>query len=152
MPERAGFRFGGESLPAQEVGGDCFDFIDMDRDGDGGIGILLADASGHGIGPALLTTETRAYLHALTMTCADVGRVLTLTNKRLSAEVFGGHFVTLFLARLDPRASPSSIPARGTAPDTSSIHKATSRRCSPVSACLWGSTNEQNTRSLLPSS
>lgn len=97
-PSLAGFRIGGKSLPAQDVGGDCFDFIPLDGDG---LAIVLADASGHGIGPALIVAETRAYLHALTMTCPDMGQILTLTNARLANEVLEGRFVTLFLGRFD---------------------------------------------------
>jgi len=105
MPSLAGFHISGKSLPAQDVGGDCFDFISLAGDS---LAIVLADASGHGIGPALIVAETRAYLHALTTVCADVGQILTLTNQRLVSEVLDDHFVTLFLGRFEP-ASKSLI-------------------------------------------
>jgi sigma-B regulation protein RsbU (phosphoserine phosphatase) len=63
--------------------------------------VLVGDASGHGVGAALLVAETRAYLRALALTCADVGTLLTLTNQRLAGDLVTGHFVTLFLLRLD---------------------------------------------------
>jgi sigma-B regulation protein RsbU (phosphoserine phosphatase) len=37
--------------------------------------------------------------------CADVGRILTLTNRRLADEIPSDFFVTLLLARLDPRTA-----------------------------------------------
>ncbi len=98
MPSSASFQISGKSVPAQDVGGDCFDFIGLEG---GGLAIVLADASGHGIGPALIVAETHAYLHALTTTCTDVGQILTLTNHRLAGENLDDRFVTLFLARLD---------------------------------------------------
>ncbi len=98
MPSFANYQLGGKSIPAQDVGGDCFDFIGLGGDG---LAIVLADASGHGIGPALIVAETHAYLHALTTTCTDVGQILTRTNHRLAGENLDDRFVTLFLARLD---------------------------------------------------
>jgi sigma-B regulation protein RsbU (phosphoserine phosphatase) len=49
-----------------------------------------------------LLAETRAYLRAFALTCADVGTLLTLTNQRLASDLVMGHFVTLLLLRLDP--------------------------------------------------
>jgi PAS domain S-box-containing protein len=67
----------------------------------GGLGVALSDVAGHGVGPALLTTTTRASLHALRQTEGEIGTLLTLTN-RLLADIVGDRFVTLVLARLDP--------------------------------------------------
>jgi sigma-B regulation protein RsbU (phosphoserine phosphatase) len=85
------------------VGGDCFDFLPLRVGGEECLGVLVADASGHGMAAALLAAETRAYLRALALTCADVGTLLTLSNQRLASDLVTGHFVTLFLLRLDPR-------------------------------------------------
>jgi serine phosphatase RsbU (regulator of sigma subunit) len=63
----------------------------------------VGDASGHGIGAALLVGQARAYLRALALACADVGTLLTLSNQRLASDLIEDHFVTLFLLRLDPR-------------------------------------------------
>jgi len=99
-PTLPGFDIAGASYPTQETGGDYFDFIAMP---DGRLGLAIGDASGHGIGAALLIAETGAYLHALAQVQADVGAILTLSNRRLVLEVAHDHFVTLLLARLDPR-------------------------------------------------
>jgi serine phosphatase RsbU (regulator of sigma subunit)/putative methionine-R-sulfoxide reductase with GAF domain len=103
VPSFAGFQIGGRSVPAQDVGGDCFDFLPLRVGGEDGLGVLVADASGHGIGAALLAAQTRAYLRALALTCSDVGTLLTLSNQRLASDLVTDHFVTLFLLRLDPR-------------------------------------------------
>ena len=50
-PEIAGFDIYGHCEPAHSAGGDYFDFFPMC---DGGWGIVIADVSGHGIGPALI--------------------------------------------------------------------------------------------------
>jgi len=104
MPRIAGFKIGARSLAAAEVGGDCFDFFPSQVDGRENLDVLIADASGHGMAAALLMAETRAYVRALALTCVDPGRLLDLTNTRLTEDLLPGHFVTLFLLRLDPEA------------------------------------------------
>jgi GAF domain-containing protein len=101
-PRVTGFQIAGRLASAREVGGDCFDFIPVRAGGQECLGVLVADASGHGVAAALLVAETRAYLRALALTCGDVGALLTLTNRRLASDLETGHFVTLLLLRLDP--------------------------------------------------
>jgi serine phosphatase RsbU (regulator of sigma subunit)/putative methionine-R-sulfoxide reductase with GAF domain len=102
MPRVAGFQIAGRSATARPVGGDCFDFVPLPRAGQDCLGVLVGDASGHGVAAALLMAETRAYLRAFALTCADVGTLLTLSNQRLASDIVPDHFVTLILLRLDP--------------------------------------------------
>jgi serine phosphatase RsbU (regulator of sigma subunit) len=101
MPTVAGFKIAGKLATADRVGGDCFDFLKVD--GVECLGVLIADAAGHGIDSALMVTEARAYLRALSLTCADLGTLLTLTNRRLADDLGENAFVTLLLLFLDPR-------------------------------------------------
>lgn len=103
MPTFAGFQISGRSVPAQDVGGDCFDFLPLPAAGQGSLGVLVADASGHGLGAALLVAQTRAYLRALALACTEVGTLLTHCNQLLANALASDHFVTVFLLRLDPR-------------------------------------------------
>jgi sigma-B regulation protein RsbU (phosphoserine phosphatase) len=103
MPRVVGFQIAGRSATARQVGGDCFDFLPLRVGGDECPGVLVADASGHGVAAALLMAETRAYLRAFALTCADVGTLLALSNQRLASDIVPDHFVRLFLLRLDPR-------------------------------------------------
>jgi sigma-B regulation protein RsbU (phosphoserine phosphatase) len=98
------------------VGGDCFDFLTLRWEGEDYLGVVVADASGHGIGAALLVAQTRAYLRALALTCGDVGTLLTLSNQRLTGDVVTDHFVTLFLLRLDPRTRSLLYSSAGHSP------------------------------------
>jgi PAS domain S-box-containing protein len=100
-PVMPGLALAGTSLPAQETGGDYYDFFHL---AGGALGVAIGDASGHGIGAALLIAETRAYLRALAQAHPDLGHILTQVNRRLSDDVAEDHFVTLLLARLDPEA------------------------------------------------
>lgn len=109
-PSIAGFAIDGASHPAQETGGDYLDFIPMP----GRLfGIAIGDASGHGIGAALVMAETRAYLRARAATDLSVGEILTLVNRQLCADLPADHFVTLFFAGLDETTSTLTYTGAG---------------------------------------
>jgi serine phosphatase RsbU (regulator of sigma subunit) len=97
-----GFDIAGASYPAEATGGDYFDYIPL---ADGALGIAIGDVSGHGLGPALLMAETRAYLRAFLPTRTDVGEVMALLNQALASDTPEDRFATLLLGRL-------SMPAR----------------------------------------
>ncbi|HMF17559.1 MAG TPA: PAS domain-containing protein [Gemmataceae bacterium] len=102
-PALCGFCLGSGYQSAQETGGDYLDFIPMPEDH---LGIVIGDASGHGIGAALLMAQARAYLRAFALTHKNVSKTLALANRRLSQDMqdsIESHFVTLLLARLQPR-------------------------------------------------
>ncbi|HEV2296457.1 MAG TPA: SpoIIE family protein phosphatase [Tepidisphaeraceae bacterium] len=98
-PDLPGFDIAGASYPASETSGDYYDFIPMLH---GGLAVVIGDVSGHGMGPALLMADARAYLRALALTCSDVGEILTRANTAILADTADEHFVTLIFARIDP--------------------------------------------------
>ncbi|MBI3879951.1 MAG: SpoIIE family protein phosphatase [Verrucomicrobia bacterium] len=100
-PQLPGFDFAGVSLPADEAGGDYFDFLPMPS---GKLAVVVGDVAGHGVGPALLMAEARAYLHLLVLSRDDVGVILTRANLALSADVDFEHYITLLMAQFDPAA------------------------------------------------
>src|SRR6185436_3388029 len=53
-PQPGPFDIAGATHPAQATGGDYFDYVAM---ADGCLGIVVADVTGHGVGPALLMAE-----------------------------------------------------------------------------------------------
>jgi sigma-B regulation protein RsbU (phosphoserine phosphatase) len=97
-PACAGIDLHGASFPAGATGGDYFDYLPL---ADGKLGVVIGDVAGHGLGPALLMTATRAYLRAFARTHADIGHVLSLANRALAEDVMDGRFVTLLLAQVD---------------------------------------------------
>jgi sigma-B regulation protein RsbU (phosphoserine phosphatase) len=96
-PVLSGFEISGAVHPAQRVSGDFFDYIPMGRNS---VCLLVADVSGHGLGPSLLMAKAQAYLRALSEAHTDPGDLLTHAN-RLFGQDNSGHFVTMFLGRLD---------------------------------------------------
>ena len=86
-------------FPTKATAGDYFDFIPML---DGCLGVVVGDVSSHGMGPALLMSETRACLRTLSQihgTRRDPDPRQPPAGRRCS----DFHFVTLAMARLDPR-------------------------------------------------
>jgi len=99
-PSLPGFDIAGALYSAKSTAGDYFDYISML---DGSLGIVAGDVSSHGMGPALLMSETRACLRTLAQIHSDVGEILTRANQLLYNDAGGQHFVTLAMARIDPR-------------------------------------------------
>lgn len=98
-PDLPGYDIAGRSFPAEATGGDYFDILPMVDDS---LGLIVGDVTGHGVGPALLMAETRAYLRILVTTNSDTAEILTKANRVLVEDVGDERYVTLFLARLSP--------------------------------------------------
>ena len=105
-----GFDIGGASYPAEAIGGDYYDFIPLL---DGSLGIAIGDVSGHGVGPALLMAEARALLRAFARTQSDVSTILGLVNRVLFPDIESDRFITLLLAKLDPRTRSFTYASAG---------------------------------------
>lgn len=88
----------GDCRPADLTSGDYYDFISCP---DGSQLMIVADVSGHGIGPALLMAETRAYARALLSKNEDLTTALLELNSFISRDVSDGRFVTFFVCRFD---------------------------------------------------
>jgi PAS domain S-box-containing protein len=112
-PILQGFDIGAAAHPADETGGDYFDFITME---DGSIVIAVGDVRGHGFGAALIMAITRAYLRCYVSMHWELDKVLTQLNGMLLKDVEHGHFVTLALARLDLRHRTLSFASAGHVP------------------------------------
>ena len=98
-PRLAGFEIAGVSHAAEATGGDYFDYLPMLRNR---LGVVVGDVTGHGIGPALLMAETRAYLRILARNREDVGEILTRANRVLAEDIGYERFITMLLVSLDP--------------------------------------------------
>jgi sigma-B regulation protein RsbU (phosphoserine phosphatase) len=109
-PALEGFDIAGVSYPAEETGGDYFDYLPMMN---GAVGIIVADVTGHGIGPALLMAETRAYLRSLAANREDIGEILTTANRILAEDIGDERYVTLFLGKIDPASRTFSYASAG---------------------------------------
>lgn len=112
-PEIDGFDVAGFSEPADDTGGDTFDFLALPE---GRWMLVVADASGHGIGPALVIAETRAMLRASSCRGCDVCAVLDTVNSLLVGDMLEGRFVTCFLGVVDPATATLTYASAGHGP------------------------------------
>jgi serine phosphatase RsbU (regulator of sigma subunit) len=104
LPERCpqvpGFEIAARSLPASDVGGDFYDFLD---DGKQRIGIAVGDVSGHGITGAMVVGMARTSLRFASGEGAAPSRILTVANERLRQDISKHIFVAMFYGVLDAR-------------------------------------------------
>ena len=109
-PALEGFDIAGVTYPAEETGGDYFDYLHMVN---GSVGVIVADVTGHGIGPALLMAETRAYLRTLAANRDDIGEILTTANRILAEDIGEERYVTLFLGKIEPKTRTFAYASAG---------------------------------------
>ncbi len=98
-PRVPGFDIAGASFPAAAAGGDYFDYLPLLGDR---FGAVVADVTGHGIGPALLMAEARAYLRILAKRRENLGDLLSRANLVLAEDLSLERYITMILVGLDP--------------------------------------------------
>lgn len=98
-PKLPEFDIAGASHPAAATGGDYFDFISTHT---GELFVVVGDVTGHGIGPALLMADARAYLRALAVSDQKFEDILARVRELMIEDLGYDHFITLFFAKLDP--------------------------------------------------
>ncbi len=87
--------------PAKEVGGDFYDFFNLDRHH---IGVVVADVSGKGVPAGLFMVMARTMIRATARQHVDApGRVLAIVNDFLEQNNAEELFVTVFYGVLDDR-------------------------------------------------
>lgn len=86
---------------ASKASGDSYDFVPVAR---GGMAVMIGDVTGHGIGAALLGHAAQAALRSYLELVDDLSEVVTRLNQRLVTAVETGNFMSLLVARIDPRA------------------------------------------------
>lgn len=98
-PHVGGYDIAGWNRSADETGGDCYDFIELDG---GRLAVFLADATGHGIGAALVIAQARSLLRAMLSVTRDLKTIVASVNDLLSNDLTDDRFVTAFIGILDP--------------------------------------------------
>jgi PAS domain S-box-containing protein len=97
-PSIPGLDIAGAAWPSTLTCGDYFDYLAMPENR---LGIVVADVSGHGLGPALVMAGTRALLRSHTQIHADPAAILDHINETLLEDLESGSFVTMLFASLD---------------------------------------------------
>jgi serine phosphatase RsbU (regulator of sigma subunit) len=112
-PTIPGYEIAGWNRPADQTGGDYYDWQPLP---DGNWIITLADVSGHGIGPAMVTAACRAYVRASVAHHGDLSSLAARVNRLLADDLPDGRFVTMAGIILDPRGGPLALLSAGHGP------------------------------------
>jgi len=101
VPQLEGWEISPLYRPAREVGGDFYDFFELE---DGRVGVVVGDATGKGVPAALVVTATYSMLRAVAQALGSFspGEVLAQVNETLLARIPLNMFVTCFYAILEP--------------------------------------------------
>ena len=99
FPEVQGWSFGSKWKPAYEVAGDYYDFVVRK---DGCFDIIIADVTDKGVPAALFMAHSKTLLRSSLGGSSSLLESLVRTNQAITDEGVGP-FVTIFLARVDPR-------------------------------------------------
>jgi serine phosphatase RsbU (regulator of sigma subunit) len=105
LPRVPGVSFFGVSRPARVVGGDFYDFLEVDGDvrAGGRLGLVVGDVSGKSIPASLLMVAAKEIVYARAMADPDPGVVFRESNRRLY-DIKRRMFVSLAYFLLDPKS------------------------------------------------
>lgn len=112
-PAIKGFDVAGWNLPADETGGDFYDWQIL---ADGKLVVVLADVTGHGLGPAILAAACRAYARANLGIQDGLLMAMKRTNTAFSHDLMPGRFATLVAAICTPESSHVELLSAGHGP------------------------------------
>jgi predicted ester cyclase len=103
VPQLEGWQIRPYFQPAREVGGDFYEFFELD---DGRVGFAMGDATGKGVPAALVMTATCAFLGGVATASgsSSPGEVLAQVNEAVLARIPPNMFVTCFYGVLDPKS------------------------------------------------
>jgi len=104
VPQLEGWEISPYYQPAREVGGDFYDYFDLE---DGRVGVVVGDATGKGMPAALVAETTSNMLRAVAQALgsSSPGDVLERVNETLLARIPSNMFVTCFYCIVDPKSA-----------------------------------------------
>jgi sigma-B regulation protein RsbU (phosphoserine phosphatase) len=103
-PVVEGLDIAGISIYCEETGGDYFDYLEVGKNDQGKIKIVVGDVSDHGIPSALLMTTARAFLKQRASSPGRLNQIVADVNRQMAPDVEeSGQFMTLFICEIDRR-------------------------------------------------
>ncbi len=100
-PTVKGLDISGICLPALEVGGDYYDYIQLP---DEKLAVVIGDVSGKGVPAAMYMTLIKGVIQFASGTITEPKRVLTETNRLVCQSFKRGTFVSMIYAVIDAKA------------------------------------------------
>lgn len=113
FPALPGWEIHGWSMPADATGGDAFDAVDVTE----GAMLMVGDATGHGIGPAISVTQVRSMLRMAVRLNAPLLDLVKELNHQLWQDTSPMQFVTAFFGRVNAEAGTIETISAGHGPN-----------------------------------
>jgi serine phosphatase RsbU (regulator of sigma subunit) len=101
LPDVPGYAFCAFEQSCEAAGGDYYDFIELD---DGRWWLVMADVAGKGYPAALTVANLQAMLRVLAAENVPFDKAVAYVNRALCGTLAGGRFVTMFIAKFQPRS------------------------------------------------
>ena len=98
LPDNDDVEFHANYLPHAEVGGDYYDYIQLNPDE---FVFCMADVSGKGVPAALLMSNFQANLHAHLSASSSLTELINMLNEKVYKSAKGEKFITFFIARFN---------------------------------------------------
>jgi serine phosphatase RsbU (regulator of sigma subunit) len=99
VPDLPGYQLAAYYQPAREVGGDFYDFLELDT---GHLGLVVGDVTDKGVPAAIVMATTRTMLRASAQRLDSPGEVLKRVNDVIVRDIPPNMFITCLYAILDP--------------------------------------------------
>jgi len=156
LPRLPGYDIAAHWKAADETAGDSYDVIDIRKEAirgprlgslTGDAILFMADATGHGIGPALSVTQVLSMLRMACRLHAPLEVLAQHINHQLYEDLPAGRFVTAFLGVLDTTAHTLEYVAAGQAPllfIKASGPRSLEEECLPANTMPLGVDNDFN--------
>jgi phosphoserine phosphatase RsbU/P len=103
MPQLPGYDLHGHFEPASQTGGDTYDLALLGPPEAPRLLVVLADATGHGLAPALSITQMHAMLRMALRLGTPLAQAVGELNDQLTETLADDRFITAFVGLLDPR-------------------------------------------------
>lgn len=113
FPSNARFEIAAMSEPSMEVGGDYFDFVQLDDDR---VGVVVGDVSGKGVSAAFYMAEVKGIFQSLSKLCKSPRELLVRANHTLMGNLEKKSFISLLYAILDVREATLELARAGHCP------------------------------------
>jgi sigma-B regulation protein RsbU (phosphoserine phosphatase) len=97
-PSVNGFEISGLNIPARQVSGDYFDYVDIDESR---LGVAIADVSGKGVPASIIMAICRSVLRSQATTNASPADVLQKVNRQLYPDIKEDMFISMAYVVLD---------------------------------------------------
>lgn len=113
LPRLAGLEIDAVSTPAFEVGGDYYDFVQLDQTK---LGVVVGDVSGKGVSAAFYMSEVKGIFQALSRLHTSPKQFMLKANEALLGSIDKRSFVSLIYAVIDAKTGFLQLARAGHCP------------------------------------